>query len=171
MSFISGAIPRRSSERTWLIAAHEWTIILLFYIAKWSLLNQIQPKRYPKCSKTHRLTYVCITYILRRQALGSEERARTMLEDVDTNRDGQISFDEFSEMMRHFWRRWCNTFLPGFGVPLTLNRRLWVWRAGSTMVLLIFIGKVLHENDSTQSHEHQPAEGEDLKMVYLVCVW
>ncbi|CAM9837827.1 unnamed protein product, partial [Pylaiella littoralis] len=35
------------------------------------------------------------------QALGSEERARTMLEDVDTNHDGQISFDEFSEMMRH----------------------------------------------------------------------
>lgn len=34
------------------------------------------------------------------QALGSEERARTMLEDVDINNDGQISFDEFSIMMR-----------------------------------------------------------------------
>ena len=34
------------------------------------------------------------------QALGSEERARTMLEDVDINHDGQISFDEFSQMMR-----------------------------------------------------------------------
>lgn len=34
------------------------------------------------------------------QALGSEERARTMLEDVDMNHDGQISFDEFSQMMR-----------------------------------------------------------------------
>ncbi|CAM9226582.1 unnamed protein product [Hapterophycus canaliculatus] len=34
------------------------------------------------------------------QALGSEERARTMLEDVDMDHDGQISFDEFSEMMR-----------------------------------------------------------------------
>eukprot|EP00903_Cladosiphon_okamuranus_P014850 g13751.t1 len=34
------------------------------------------------------------------QALGSEERARTLLEDVDINHDGQISFDEFSQMMR-----------------------------------------------------------------------
>jgi len=39
-------------------------------------------------------------YLQRRQALGSEERARTMLEDVDINHDGQISFDEFSQMMR-----------------------------------------------------------------------
>lgn len=45
--------------------------------------------------------FSCIIDVLRRQALGSEERARTMLEDVDTNHDGQISFDEFSEMMRH----------------------------------------------------------------------
>ena len=34
------------------------------------------------------------------QALGSEERARTMLEDVDMNHDGQISLEEFSAMMR-----------------------------------------------------------------------
>lgn len=39
--------------------------------------------------------------MIRRQALGSEERARAMLEDMDTDHDGQISFDEFSEMMRH----------------------------------------------------------------------
>ncbi|CAM9203843.1 unnamed protein product [Ectocarpus sp. 12 AP-2014] len=34
------------------------------------------------------------------EALGSEDCARTMLEDIDMDHDGQISFDEFSEMMR-----------------------------------------------------------------------
>lgn len=39
--------------------------------------------------------------MLRLQVLGSEERARKILRDVDSNGDGHISFDEFSEMMKH----------------------------------------------------------------------
>lgn len=44
------------------------------------------------------LYHVFVVYLL--QVLGSEERAQKILRDIDSNGDGRIDFEEFSEMMK-----------------------------------------------------------------------